>query len=237
MIEEQVVLRFEDTTKRYGFRPAVSNVSVDFPLGSVIGLIGPNGSGKSTLLKIAAGLVRSTSGRVWANGNIVNGRVRTGVSLLPDTNALYSFHSVSDTLDYFARAYVDFNVQKAKEISDFMELDMGQKVSHLSKGNYSRLKLVIALAREAPLVLMDEPLSGLDPIVRKSILKSLISFVEVERQTIVLSTHEVSEIEPVLDYVALIHEGKLKGFDMVDQIRLKHNQSLVEWMEATVTSG
>lgn len=235
MADEQAVLRFEDTTKRYGFKTAVSGVNVEFPLGSVVGLIGPNGSGKSTLLKLAAGFVRSTSGRVWVNGKVVNGRVRNGASLLPDTNALYGFYSIGDMLDYFARVYPDFNVHKANKISDFMALDRGQRVSHLSKGNYSRLKLVATLARETPLVLMDEPLSGLDPIVRKSILKSLISFVDVGRQTVVLSTHEVAEIEPVLDYAALIHEGRLKGFATVDEIRLQHKQSLVDWMETLVT--
>ncbi|WAH37744.1 ABC transporter ATP-binding protein [Alicyclobacillus dauci] len=234
MSTEQAVIQFEHTTKRFGRKLAVSDVSGSFPRGSVVGLIGPNGSGKSTLLKLAAGLIRPTSGKVWVSGNVVNGRIRSGVSFLPDTNSLYPFYTVGETIHYCVQAFPDFDLNKALKMMEFLELSHGQKVSHLSKGKYSRLKLVVTLSRETPLVLMDEPLSGLDPMVRKSILKSLIEFVDVDWQTVVLSTHEVAEIEPLLDHVALIHQGQLKGFDTVDNIRAEHNTSLVTWMEALV---
>ncbi|MDD4335235.1 MAG: ABC transporter ATP-binding protein, partial [Desulfotomaculaceae bacterium] len=99
------------------------------------------------------------------------------------------------------------------------------------KGNLGRLKIVLALSRRAPLLLMDEPLAGLDPLAREAIIKSLISYLDLQEQTVLLSTHEVSEVEPVLDMVMSLHNGSIKGFEEVENIREKHGLSLLDWMK------
>jgi ABC-2 type transport system ATP-binding protein len=117
---------------------------------------------------------------------------------------------------------------------DFMKLESDRAVRSLSKGNRGRLKIVLAVSRRAPLILMDEPLSGLDPMAREMIIKGLISFVELEEQTVILTTHEVSEVEPLLDLVVAIQEGQVLKMDKVDQIRDVYGQSLVDWMKTTL---
>src|SRR5690606_29376301 len=113
----------------------------------------------------------------------------------------YRFFTVKDTIEFHASQFGDFDIEKAYEIMDFMKLEPEKKLKHLSKGNRGRVKIVLTLARHTPVVLMDEPFSGLDPMVRNSIVKGLISFVDLEKQLILITTHEIREIENILDEV------------------------------------
>ena len=107
---------------------------------------------------------------------------------------------------------------------DFMGLDPDAKVKNLSKGNRGRVKLVVTLSRNAPYILMDEPLSGLDPIVRDSIIKGLISFVDLAKQTVIITTHEVNEVEPLLDQVVALRDGEIIKFADVEELRPRKTQ-------------
>jgi len=118
---------------------------------------------------------------------------------------------------------------------EFLELDPEKRVSQLSKGNMMRVKLVLTVARNAPLVLLDEPLSGLDPMVRESIIKGLIPFLDMERQTVVLTTHEIDEVEPLLDAVVAIKNGTIYRFEETEVIRSEYGMSLVDWMKRVYT--
>ncbi|CEH28835.1 spermidine/putrescine ABC transporter ATP-binding protein [Aneurinibacillus migulanus] len=226
-----VLVKFQHVSKKYQSKVAVHNISFELPRGKIIGLIGTNGSGKSTMLKLMAGLIRPTRGMVMINGEQIKRRIPEQVSFLPDGDHLYPFYTVQQTIDVFSSIYSDFDKKKAIEMLTFMELPGDQFIKVLSKGNKGRLKIILALSRQVPLILMDEPLSGLDPIVRNSIIKSLISFIDVERQTVIMSTHEVAEVEPILDMAVLIHNGELQSIQEVEQIRFTSNMSLVEWMK------
>ena len=115
-----------------------------------------------------------------------------------------------------------------------MQLEPDKKVRHLSKGNRGRLKILLALSRRAPLLLLDEPLAGLDPLVRDSIIKSMISYLDLREQTVLMSTHEVSEVEPALDLVISLSNGQIKGMEEVERIREQYGLSLVDWMKETL---
>ncbi|MDD3653159.1 MAG: ABC transporter ATP-binding protein [Desulfotomaculaceae bacterium] len=224
-------VKFTNVTKKYLGRMALNNVSFDLPRGKITALVGPNGSGKSTILKLAAGLVHPTQGSVTVLGKTANRRIAGEVAYLSESDFLYPFFTVEETLKFNAGLFADFDLQKAKEILSFMDLEPDKKVKHLSKGNRGRLKIVLALSRRAPLILMDEPLSGLDPMVRDSIIKSMISHLDLQGQTVLMSTHEVAEVEPVLDLVISINEGKITCIEDVENIREQHGLSLVDWMK------
>ncbi|MGD8189915.1 ABC transporter ATP-binding protein [Brevibacillus ginsengisoli] len=226
-----VLVKFQHVSKKYRRQVALRDISFELPRGKIIGLIGTNGSGKSTTLKLMAGLIRPNSGTVMINGEVIKRRIPEQVSFLPDSDHLYPFYTVNQTIEFFSSIYRDFDKKKAVEMLAFMELPGDQLVKGLSKGNKGRLKIILALSRQVPLIVMDEPLSGLDPIVRSSIIKSLISFIDIESQTVIMSTHEVAEIEPLLDMVVLIQNGELQMVQEVEQIRLTSNMSLVEWMK------
>lgn len=112
----------------------------------------------------------------------------------------------------------------------FMSLQSEQRVKHLSKGTLGRLKMTLTLARRAPVVLLDEPLSGLDPFVRESVAESLLSYLDLSQQTVLITTHEIQELEPLIDTVAVIRSGKLLSVDDVETIREERGMNLVAWM-------
>ncbi|RYM01735.1 ABC transporter ATP-binding protein [Sporolactobacillus sp. THM7-7] len=224
------MIQLDNVSKRYLTKKALKNVSLQIEPGHIVGLIGSNGSGKSTTLKLISGLIRPTKGTVLIDGTMADRRACRKIAYLSELDAYYSFFTVKQTVDFYEQTFHDFNREKAEEMIDFMKLDRDQKVKNLSKGNRGRLKIVVTLSREAPFILMDEPLSGLDPMVRQSIVKGLISFIDLEKQTIVLTTHELQEIEPLLDTVILIKDGEILDQRRVEDIRSKENLSLVDWM-------
>ncbi len=225
------IVEFSNVTKKYPGQVALKNVSFSLPRGKMIALVGPNGSGKSTIIKLISGLVHPSQGSVTVNGKTANRRNAKEIAYLSELDVLYPFYTVDETIRFNAGIFDDFDEQKAWEILRFMQLEPGKKVKNLSKGNRGRLKILLALSRRAPLILMDEPLAGLDPMVRETIIKSMLSYLDLEKQTVLMSTHEVSEVEPVLDMVVAIWDGQIRGLDEVDNIREQHGLSLVEWMK------
>ncbi|WP_010630664.1 ABC transporter ATP-binding protein [Sporolactobacillus vineae] len=224
------MIQLENVSKRYLTKKALNAVSLQIEPGHIIGLIGSNGSGKSTTLKLIAGLIQPTAGTVLVDGRIATRRICDKVAYLSELDSYYSFFTVNQMVDFYAQTFRDFDRKKAKNMLDFMKLNGTQKVKHLSKGNRGRLKIVVTLSRNVPFVLMDEPLSGLDPIVRRSIVKSLISFIDLGKQTVILTTHELQEIEPLLDQVILIKNGGILAQENVDDLRSRENLSLTDWM-------
>lgn len=225
---------FDQVTKKYGRELALNQVSFKLEPGKIIGLLGPNGSGKSTALKLIAGLVSPTSGIVKVNGKKANRRIAAEVIYLTELDMFYDSFTVKDMVKFTASQFPDFNQKKADELLDFMALNPEKKIKQLSKGNRGRLKLVLALARKAPVLLLDEPFSGLDPIVRESIVKGIISYVDFEYQTVVIATHEIDEIEPLLDEIIAIKNGVILERRNVEQLREEEGLSVLEWLKKTI---
>jgi len=233
---ETPIVHFQQVTKKYPGTEALRGVTVELPRGKIIGIIGPNGSGKSTSLKLMAGLLRPDRGEVLIDGTKADRRCARKVAFLHETEQLYGFYKIHELIHFYAKMYDDFDMNKAEAMIKFLELDPSKRISGLSKGNMMRIKLVLTLSRNAPLLLLDEPLSGLDPMVRESIIKGLISFLDMDRQTVILTTHEVDEVEPLLDYVAAIKDGTIYKFEETEVIRSEYGLSLVDWMKQVYTA-
>ncbi|WP_044894688.1 ABC transporter ATP-binding protein [Bacillus alveayuensis] len=226
------MIELQNVTKRYGSVVALENVSLKLEHGKIIGVLGANGSGKSTLLKLIAGLAFPTKGKVIVDGKEVTRRISEKVAYLSELDTYYHNFTIQDMIDFYASQFTDFNKDKANEILAYMQLvERTKKLKHLSKGSRGRVKIALALAREVPVLLMDEPLSGLDPMVRELIVKGLVSFIDLERQTVIITTHEVSEIEYLLDEVIFIREGKVIERETVDELRETNHHSVVDWMK------
>ncbi|MGC4376719.1 ABC transporter ATP-binding protein [Fictibacillus sp. Mic-4] len=224
------MIEFKNVSKRYWKHQALTDVTFTLPSGKIIGIVGENGSGKSTTLKLMAGLICPTKGTVIVNGVPMDRRMAKAVSYLSELDVYYPF-TVEETIQFYASQFADFSLERADEIAAFMKLDRKKRVKSLSKGSRGRLKMVLTLAREAPVILMDEPFSGLDPMVRDAIVKSLISFLDIEHRTIVITTHELKEIEPLLDMAVALKEGELIGIRDVEELRDDENLSIVDWMK------
>lgn len=226
------MIEFKNVSKRYMTKTALRDVHLKLDRGKIIGLVGLNGAGKSTTMKLIAGLINPTKGSVELDGEKVTRRIASKVSYLSELDEYYSFYTVQQTIDFFATQFYDFNKEKAEEIRAYMNLDANTKVKHLSKGNRGRLKIILTLSREVPVLLMDEPLSGLDPLVRDSIVKGLIAFVDTEKQLVLLSTHQIMEVEMILDEVIAIKDGELVDHRNVEELRYDEQKGILEWMSS-----
>ncbi|WP_054949784.1 ATP-binding cassette domain-containing protein [Numidum massiliense] len=234
------MIQLEHVTKTYLTKVVVDDVTATFPTGKIVGVIGENGSGKSTLLKLMAGLIRPSKGTVTISGRPATRRISDTVAYLSESETLYRQFTIAETVNFFASQFRDFNLQKATELMHFMQLDPQKKVSHLSKGHRGRLKMALVLARDVPVILLDEPLSGLDQFVRSAIVESLLSFLDLEKQTVILTTHELMELETILDVVVAIRAGKIVAMSDVETVREVAGQSLVAWLKnvyETKTNG
>ena len=219
-----------EVKKRYPGVDALDGVSFTVEAGKVVGLLGPNGSGKSTFMRIAAGQTRPRSGKVLIRGLEPGLQTRKLVSYVPEHDHLYPWMKVEEAVDFFAVFFPGFSRERVGEMMEFMKIPRGKKISTLSRGMRTRLKLVLALGWDAELFLLDEPLSGIDPASREKVLQGILQGCGGQGAAMLISTHLVGEVEPLLDGVVFLEEGKVQLKGDCDSIREEHGTSLDQLM-------
>jgi ABC-2 type transport system ATP-binding protein len=220
-----VCVQIENVSKKFGSKQVLQNITLHIETGKIVGLLGNNGSGKTTLCKMLAGLSRPTTGEIMIDGSKIGHETKAIVSFMPDKATFESWMKVQDVLDFFQDFYIDFNVEKARSMIDFMQLDIKEKISDLSKGMIERLQLTLALSRDAILYVLDEPIAGVDPIAREKILDAIIEFYH-EDSTLVISTHLIYDIERIFDEVIFVKNGLVALHENVEDIRFKRKLSV-----------
>ncbi|TYS07369.1 ABC transporter ATP-binding protein [Bacillus subtilis] len=225
-------ITLECVSKKYGSHTAVQDVSISLSSGRIYGLVGPNGSGKSTILKMMAGLLFPTSGLVKADEKQVTRDMVRHTAYLTELDMFYPHFTVKDMVKFYQSQFSDFQEDQAYKLLNEMQLDPEKKIKKLSKGNRGRLKIVLALARRASVILLDEPFSGLDPMVRDSIVNSLVSYIDFEQQIVVIATHEIDEIETLLDEVIVLTNGEKVAQRDVEDIREQEGMSVLQWFKS-----
>lgn len=211
--------------KRYGSKPALSGVDLSLESGRIIGLLGPNGSGKTTLIKIICGLLQPTAGTVSVDGGPVGARSKGMVSYLPDRMYFADWMRASDLFDLFRDFYQDFDHTKCLDMCASLKVNAFDKLKTMSKGTKEKVQLVLVMARKARLYLLDEPIAGVDPAARDFILNTILTNYN-EDGTVLISTHLISDIEPVLDEAVFLKEGRVVLHDSVDAIREREGKSV-----------
>lgn len=219
------ILKIEQLTKKYFNKVALDQVSISFEKGKIYGLLGPNGSGKTTLMKVIAGLHKQTSGEILINGKPISYKTKSDVVYMPTEDFLYPWMKVKKLIKYFSDMYPDFDSNKCNALIEKLEINRENKVSELSTGLKGRLKVALAIARNAPIYMFDEPLNGLDPISREIVL-SLISETFNENKVIIVSSHLVSELETCLDEVVLLKNGIIELQGEAEMIREEKGKSI-----------
>ncbi|MGQ9006298.1 ABC transporter ATP-binding protein [Bacillus sp. 204(2023)] len=225
-------IKLEHVSKKYGRHTAVNDVSITLSSGRIYGLIGPNGSGKSTTLKMMAGLLFPTSGFVKVDEEQVTREMVRQTAYLTELDMFYPHFTVKDMVNFYQSQFPDFQTEQAYKLLNEMQLNPEKKIKKLSKGNRGRLKIVLALARRADVILLDEPFSGLDPMVRDSIVNSLVSYIDFEQQIVVIATHEIDEIETLLDEVIILANGEKVAHREVEDIREQEGMSVLQWFKS-----
>ncbi|MEK5036462.1 ABC transporter ATP-binding protein [Sporosarcina sp. FSL K6-3457] len=231
------MIELNNVYKKYGGRKALENITLTVPRGKIIGLVGENGSGKTTLLKLMAGLLTPNSGTAMFGGSRITRKVATNIAYMPDADLFYPYFTVYQLFEFYESQFADFNPTKAKEIAAFLNLSLDSKIKNLSKGNRGRVKIAATLGREADYYLLDEPFSGLDPMVRDDIAKGLIRFTDSGRQTVIMSTHELKEVEPLLDEIVVLKGSRMIAHEAVDEIRDSYGKDATSWMVSLFREG
>lgn len=201
-----MLAKLENVTKRYVKNEGLRDLSLDFPAGEVVGVLGLNGSGKSTMLKLLAGLLFPTSGTVTVFDHAPRSQ-RANLVFLGENDALWPWMTPRDAAHFMRNLYADFDAIRFAGLLDSLKVP-SRKTKTMSRGERGRLRLAMALARNAKLYLLDEPLAGIDLISRESILSSIVQEWHTD-ETILLSTHEVAEAEGLFDRVLYLREGRL----------------------------
>ena len=217
-----------DLWKRYPGAWALRGASLTVARGRVLGVLGENGSGKSTLFRILAGVTRSTRGRALIGEIPAGFATKRMVSYLPEIDPFYTWMRVDEQLKFLSAFHSTWDARKAERLLEFMNLPNDRKVGVLSRGQRARLKVVAAFSWSPEVVLMDEPLGGIDPPSRARILDSLFNEFRREDQTILISTHLVSEVEPYLEDVVFLHNGEIPASGSSSQLQRDHGMSLSE---------
>lgn len=228
----QPLVEVSNLTKRYRgikvngvVKPALDQLSLNLDAGKIIGLLGENGSGKTTLLKILAGVLEPTSGQVSIDGQEIGAKTKALTSFLPDAAWLPESISVDAAIGRHTDYFADFDARKATDLVEFLGLERSLKTNHMSKGMREKLQLALVMSRSARLYLLDEPISGVDPAARQTLLDTILRGWNPE-STLFISTHLVTDIEPVLDEAVFLHAGKLFKQGEADELREAYGMSL-----------
>ena len=221
----ETVLECKNLTKKYITKTALKGIDIAVPKGAIVGLLGPNGSGKTTLLKLAAGLLKPTEGVISVCGLKPGAESKLIAAYQPDRVYLNDWMTVKDLVQMMADFYPNFNKDKAFEMLKNLKIDSADKLKSLSKGTKEKVQLILTMSREVPLYMLDEPIGGVDPAARDYILNTIISNYS-ENATVIISTHLISDIESVLNYVLFLREGNIIRQGDVDSIREETGMSI-----------
>ena len=226
------VVAVSHLSRRFGATQALADVSIDVPAGCVFGLVGENGAGKSTLIKHLLGLWRAQSGtvRIFGSDPVADPvSVLARVGYLSEEPDLPGWMRVGELRGYVQAFYPRWDAAYAGRLCDEFGLDPAARVKTLSKGQRARLGLVCAEAHRPDLLILDEPSSGLDPIVRRDILEAIIRTVTDQGRTVLFSSHLLDEVERVSDYLAMLHRGAVRFCAPLDDIKTRHRRLVLQF--------
>jgi ABC-2 type transport system ATP-binding protein len=221
------VISVDNVSRRYGAKVALDRVSLSVPAGTVVGLVGENGAGKTTLIKHVLGLLKPQSGTVRVLGRNPTEDpvgVLSRLGYLSEEGDLPLWMRIDELMRYAEAFYPTWDGNYADDLRREFGLEPRARLKNLSKGQRARAGLMIALAYRPELLVLDEPSSGLDPIVRRDILGAIIRTIAGEGRTVLFSSHLLGEVERVSDRVAMIKSGRIVFCDTLDAIKEAHHR-------------
>ena len=222
-------------TKHFRKESAVENLSLKIKRGSTFGLIGPNGAGKTTTIKMMMGLLRPTRGTAMILGRDVFAEplaVRQRVGYVPDQHHIDRWMRVREAVGFCRNAFETWSDPLCRELLELFELDPAKKVRHLSKGMLVKLSLVLAVAHEPELLILDEPMSGLDPLAREEFLEGVLRTICERGHTVIFSTHSLDDVQRLADTVGIMYGGRLLVHERIEDLLASTKR-----IRATLTNG
>ena len=211
--------------KNYGSIQALKNIDLALDSGRIVGLVGPNGSGKTTLIKLAQHLLTPTSGLITIDGMEPGPETKAIVSYLPDRDFLPQWMNLEQLTGFYHDFFADFNPAKSADMLSALGVTGAMPIGKMSKGTREKVQLIFTMSREAKVYLLDEPIAGVDPATRDYILRTILSNYS-ENALVLISTHLITDVEPILDEVVFLQNGTIALHENVDSLRERTGKSI-----------
>lgn len=215
------MIEIKNISKSYGDIKVLDKLNCTIQDGLIYGLVGANGAGKSTLLRIINGIYLADSGEVLIDGEnpLNNPKVKQNIVFVPDDLFFYSGYTIHDMALFYKALYENFDMEYLEKLAKTLKLDTRRKISTFSKGMKRQCALILAIATNAKYMFFDETFDGVDPVVRTVLKKILANHLEEKKSTIVLTSHNLRELEDIADNLGLLHAGGILFEGDIDEIK------------------
>ena len=229
------MIQVKNVSKKYGRKNVLRDISFTANKGEITCLIGINGVGKSTTMKAIMGITPIDRGEIVIDDKKMNHTMYENITFIPDTLTMLPSFTVGEAMQFMKDFYVNWNPERAKELLGFFRLKEDEKLGELSKGNAAKANLLFGLGLDVDYVLMDEPFSGIDMFSREQIAKVFTSHL-IEDRGVIITTHEISDIEHLIDKVVLLDNGEILKEFYTEEIRLEEGKSVMDVMREVYQS-
>lgn len=220
-----MLLEVNNLCKKFHNKKVLEDISFTLQEGKVLGILGPNGKGKTTLLNSIYSFIKCDKGSIKIDGINVGIETKKIVSYLQDKATFPKKMTIQGAIDFYNDFFHDFNMEKMEKLLIEMNLNRQDNISDLSKGMTEKLFLSLALSRDSRLFLLDEPISGVDPVAREKIINSIINNIS-EESSMIITTHYVGELENIFDEVIFIGEDGIVEMGDAEDLRIKYSASI-----------
>ena len=215
------MIKVKKLVKDFGNFRALENLTITVKKGSVYGLVGPNGAGKTTILKILAGIYTNDSGEAKIDNEDVfeNIAIKERVTFISDDLFFYPTYTIKDTAKHYAGLYKNWSWERFNSLKEIFKIDVNRKVRRLSKGMQKQVAFWLSISARPDIMLLDEPVDGLDPVMRRNVWRLILSDVAERGTTVLVSSHNLRELEDVCDHVGIMHNGRVVLEKALDDIK------------------
>ena len=205
------MLNMQDVTKTFGDFTALNNLSMHVPKGAVYGLVGPNGAGKSTAIRLLTGVYRQDCGEITLDGQEIyeNSEVKARISYIPDEIFFFPSASLEEMRKYYKGFYPKFDDELFDRLYDVFQLPKKGQIRRFSKGMQKQAAFHLSICTRPDVLILDEPVDGLDPVMRRQVMSLILSDVAQRETTVLISSHNLRELEDVCDHVGIMDKGQM----------------------------
>lgn len=217
-----MIVNIKNISKSFGSKSILNNISIDINQGEIFSLIGPNGAGKTTTMRCIYGDLRPDEGNVDVFGESFSPRLKTKIAVMSEDRLTFGRFNGEDYLKMWSMIYPKFNKETFSDFMIHYKFDMKQKIDTYSMGMKTLFYIALTVSSGADLLILDEPTQNLDPVIRHEVLEMLRDFVMQENKTVIISSHEIYELEEISTSFGIIKEGKLLYSDTIDDAKDKH---------------
>lgn len=224
------MIELKNVVKKYKKLRALDDVSLEIKEGRITCLLGINGVGKSTMMKAIMGLIPIDSGEILIDGQKISANVYNDLAFIPDINITNVNMTIGEQFEYMSKFYDNWNKDKAEKMLKYFKLTEDKKISELSKGNAARVKVILGFCQNAKYLLMDEPFSGMDMFTREDFVSVMIGEFYEEDQAIIVTTHEIQDVENIAEDVILLEDGKVVKTFSAEDVREESGKSIIDVM-------